>query len=74
VPVPHGEPFGVAVGGGRAWVATDRAVWALDGATGTPRAASLTPRARGFGLVSVSYADGAAWVTSYDRGTLVRVG
>ena len=74
IPIPFGDPFGVAVGGGHAWVATDRAVWKLDATTGVPRAASLTPRAGGFGLVSITYADGVAWLSSYDRGRLVRVG
>jgi streptogramin lyase len=72
--IPFGDPFGVAVGGGSAWVATDRAVWKLDAATGEPQAAALIPRAGGFGFVSIAYADGAVWLTTYDRGTLVRVG
>jgi streptogramin lyase len=73
IPVTYGEPFGVAVGGGHAWVATDRAVWKLDGTTGEARAASRIPRAGGFGFVSITYADGAAWLSTYDRGTLRRV-
>ena len=31
---PYGRPFGVAVGGGSAWVATDHGVLRLDGVTG----------------------------------------
>jgi hypothetical protein len=73
VSILHCEPFGVAVGGGRAWVATDRVVWALDAASGLARAAALTPRAGGFGFVSIFFAEGTAWLTSYNRGTLVRV-
>lgn len=69
-PVPFGDPFGVAVGGGSVWVAANRAVWMLDAATGQPQAASLIPRAGGFGFASIAYADGAAWLTTYDPGTL----
>jgi streptogramin lyase len=73
VRIGFGDPFGVAVGGGAVWVATDRAVWKLDAATGQAQAASPLPRAGGFGFVSVVYAEGAAWLTMFDRGTLVRV-
>jgi streptogramin lyase len=45
VALDHGQPFGISVGGGSAWVATDRAIVRLDGATGTPVAASSLPRA-----------------------------
>jgi streptogramin lyase len=69
----QGQPFGIAVGGGSARVATDRAVVRLDGATGKPIAASSLPRTQSTGFVSVGYGDGAAWVTNFDRGTLVRV-
>ena len=71
--LPHGDPFGIAAGGGHAWVATDRAVWKLDGTTGEARAASLIPTAPGFGLVSITYGDGAAWLSDYGRGTLMRM-
>ena len=73
VHLDHGQPFGIAVGGGSAWVATDRAVVRLDGATGKPIGASSLPRTQSTGFVSVAYGDGAAWVTNFDRGTLVRV-
>jgi streptogramin lyase len=73
VPIAYGEPFGVAVGGGSAWAASDRAVWKLDAATGEAQAASLIPRGGGPGFVSIHYADGTAWLTTYERGTLVRV-
>jgi streptogramin lyase len=73
VHLDQGQPFGIAVGGGSAWVATDRAVVRLDGATGKPIAASSLPRTQSTGFVSVGYGDGAAWVTNFDRGTLVRV-
>jgi hypothetical protein len=73
IPVGYGEPFGVAVGGDHAWVATDRAVWKLGATTGEARAGSLIPRAGGAGFVSITYADGAAWLSTYDRGTVVRV-
>ena len=72
--VPFGDPFGVAVGGGSVWVAANRAVWKLDAATGAPQAAALIPPAAGFGFVSIAYADGAAWLTTYNPGTLRRVG
>jgi streptogramin lyase len=73
VTLDHGRPFGIAAGGGSAWVATDRAVVRLDGATGTPAAASNLPRATTSAFVSVAYGDGAAWVTNYERGTVVRI-
>ena len=73
VQLRQGRPFGVAVGGGSAWVATDRAVVRLDGATGAVLGASMLPPADRSGFVSVAYGDGAAWLTNYDRGTVVRV-
>jgi streptogramin lyase len=73
VRVPYGDPFGVAVGAGSAWVATDRAVLQLDEQTGAVQAAALLPRAGGTGFVSIAYGNGAAWVTNYDRGTLSRI-
>ena len=72
--VPFGDPFGVAVGGGSVWVAANRAVWKLDAATGAPQAAALIPPAAGFGFVSIAYGVGAAWLTTYNPGTLRRVG
>jgi streptogramin lyase len=50
VHLDQGQPFGIAVGGGSAWVATDRAVAGLDGATGKPIAASSLPARRARGL------------------------
>jgi virginiamycin B lyase len=73
VQLRQGRPFGVAVGGGSAWVATDRAVVRLDGTTAAVAGASALPLADRSGFASVAYGDGAAWVTNYDRGTLVRV-
>jgi streptogramin lyase len=73
VRLDHGRPFGIATGGGSAWVATDRALVRLDGATGRPVAAAAIPRPQESAFVSVGYGDGAAWVTTFDRGTLVRV-
>jgi virginiamycin B lyase len=73
VALRQGQPFGVAIGGGSAWVATDRAVVRLDAATGAALGASMLPAADRSGFVSIAYGDGAAWVTNYDRGTLVRV-
>ena len=73
VALRQGQPFGVAVGAGSAWVATDRAVVRLDAASGGPLGASALPSADRSGFVSIAYGDGAAWLTNYDRGTLVRV-
>jgi streptogramin lyase len=73
VALPFGDPFGVAVGGGSAWVAANRVIWRLNEATGDPQAAALIPLAGGFGFVSIVYADGRAWLTTYDPGTLRRV-
>jgi len=73
VRILHGRPFGVAAGGGSAWVATDRAVVRLDEATGSVVAAADLPLADRSGFVSIAYGDGAAWLTNYDRGTVVRV-
>lgn len=70
---PYGRPFGVTVGGGSAWVATDHGVLRLDELTGRPTGVALLPAANASGFVSISYADGAAWFTNYDRGTLTRV-
>jgi virginiamycin B lyase len=73
VALRQGQPFGVDVGGGSVWVATDRAVVRLDAATGRALAASSLPTADRSGFVSIVYGDGAAWLTNYDRGTVVRV-
>jgi hypothetical protein len=70
---PYGRPFGVAVGGGSAWVATDHGVLRLDGATGKPTGVALLPTANLSGFASIAYGDGAAWFTNYDRGTLTKV-
>jgi streptogramin lyase len=58
---PYGRPFGVAAGGGSAWVATDHGVLRLDGATGRPTGVALLPAANESGFAN------------YDRGTLTRV-
>ena len=73
IPIAYGEPFGVAVGAGSAWVATDRAVLQLDETTGVLQAATLVPRADRTGFVSIAYGYGAAWLANYDRGTLTRI-
>jgi virginiamycin B lyase len=70
---PYGRPFGVAVGGGSAWVATDHGVLKLDGVSARPTGVALLPTANESGFVSIAYADGSAWFTNYDRGTLTRV-
>jgi streptogramin lyase len=71
--IPYGRPFGVTAGGGSAWVATDHGVVRLDGVTAKPTGVALLPTADASGFASISYADGAAWYTNYDRGTLTRV-
>jgi streptogramin lyase len=63
----------VAAGDGSAWVATDQGVLRLDGATGKTTGVALLPAASVSGFVSIAYADGAAWFTNYDRGTLTKV-
>jgi len=70
---PYGRPFGVTIGGGSAWVATDHGVLRLDELTAKPTGVALLPAATASGFVSISYGDGAAWFTNYDRGTLTRV-
>ncbi len=70
---PYGRPFGVAAGGGSAWVATDHGVVRLNGATGEIAGVALLPAANRSGFASIAYDDGAAWFTNYDRGTLTRV-
>jgi streptogramin lyase len=70
---PYGEPFGVAAGGGSAWVATDHGVLRLDATTGSPSGVALLPTASRTRFVSITYSSGAAWFTNYDRGTLTRV-
>jgi virginiamycin B lyase len=71
--VPYGRPFGVAVGGGSAWVATDHGVVRFDDATARPSGATILPSASRSGFASIAYGDGAAWFTNYDRGTLTRL-
>jgi streptogramin lyase len=73
VRTPYGRPFGVAVGGGSAWVATDHGVLRLDGSTGRPTGVAMLPAASRSGFTSIAFGDGAAWFTNYDRGTLTRV-
>jgi len=70
---PYGEPFGVAEGGGSAWVATDHGVLRLDATTGSPTGVALLPIASQTGFVSITYSNGVAWFTNYDRGTLTKV-
>jgi len=73
IPIPYGDPFGIAVGAGSAWVATDRAVLQLNEQTGALQGALLVPRASRTGFVSIAYGYGALWFTNYDRGTLTRL-
>jgi hypothetical protein len=63
----------VGVGGDSTWVATDHGVVRLDGVTAKPTGVALLPSANVSGFASISFADGAAWYTNYDRGTLTRV-
>ncbi len=70
---PYGRPFGVAAGDGSAWVATDHGVLRLDSSTGRPTGVALLPAANQSGFVSITFGDGSAWFTNYDRGTLTRV-
>jgi streptogramin lyase len=70
---PYGRPFGVAVGGGSAWVATDHGVLHLDESSGQPTGVALLPTANVSGFASIAFGDGSAWFTNYDRGTLTRV-
>lgn len=68
--VPYGNPFGVDAAG---WVATDRAVVKLDPTTGALEAARLIPAADRTGFVSIVFGYGRAWLTNYDRDTLMRL-
>ena len=70
---PYGRPFGVAVGGGSTWVATDHGVVRLDSSTGHPTGVALLPAANLSGFASITFGDGSAWFSNYDRGTLTRV-
>jgi streptogramin lyase len=70
---PYGRPFGVAVGGGSAWVATDHGVLRYDETTAAITGAALLPTANGSGFASIAYGGSAAWFTNYDRGTLTAV-
>src|SRR5262245_57454788 len=60
VRTPYGEPFGIAVGAGSAWVATDTAVLKLDEKTGDLQGATLVPPASGSAFMSIAYGYGAA--------------
>lgn len=73
VHTPYGRPFGVTVGGGSTWVATDHGVVRLDSSTGRPTGVALLPAANQSGFASIAFGDGSAWYTNYDRGTLTRV-
>lgn len=70
---PYGRPFGVAVGDGSAWVATDHGVVRFDDVTAKPTGVALLPAADESGFASIAYAGGSAWFANYDRGTLTRV-
>jgi streptogramin lyase len=70
---PYGRPFGVAVGGGSTWVATDHGVLRLDESTGRPSGVALLPAANRSGFASIVFGDGSAWFANYDRGTLTGV-
>jgi len=70
---PYGRPFGIAVGGGSTWVATDHGVLRLDGSTGHTTGVALLPTANVSGFASIAFGDGSAWFANYDRGTLTRV-
>ena len=70
---PYGRPFGVAVGGGSTWVATDHGVLRLDESTGRPTGVAILPAANQSGFASIAFGDGSAWFANYDRGTLTRV-
>jgi hypothetical protein len=48
-------------------------VWKLGATTGEARAGSLIPRAGGAGFVSITYADGAAWLSTYDLDCAVSI-
>lgn len=69
----YGRPFGIAIGAGSAWVATDRAVVRLDEHTGAILGAASLPTANVTGFMSIAFGYGSAWVTNYDRGTLTEV-
>ena len=71
--VRYGAPFGVAVGGGAAWVAAAGGVVRFDSATAAPLGAVSLPAASTSGFVSIAFGDGAAWATNSDRGTLVSI-
>lgn len=67
-----GGPFGVVVGGGSTWVATDHAVLPLDEASGALLGRVKIPCVFS-AFVSLAYGDGAAWLANYDTGTVQRV-
>jgi streptogramin lyase len=69
----YGRPFGIAIGAGSAWVATQRAVVRLDEHTGAILGAASLPTANVTGFMSIAFGSGSAWVTNYDRGTLTEV-
>ena len=71
--IAYGNPFGIALGAGSAWVATDTAVLQLDETTGVLQAATLVPTANRTAFVSIAYGYGAAWLSNFDRGTLTRI-
>jgi streptogramin lyase len=70
--LPRDQPFGVAVAGGDVWVAARTGVVRLDATRGTVKGELILP-STGSGYTSVAYGFGAAWVTSFDAGSLTRV-
>jgi streptogramin lyase len=73
VPTRRGKPFGVAVGEGGVWVATDRAVVRIDPARNVVTGAGVLPPQSATGFAQIAVGLGAAWVAGYDTDALYRV-
>ena len=69
---PMDQPFGIALAGQDVWVGTRSGVDRIDERTGAITG-QIDLLQAGSGYLGITYGFGAAWMTSYDRGTLTRV-
>jgi streptogramin lyase len=73
VPTRRGRPFGVAVGEGAVWVATDRAVVRVDPVRNVVTGAGVLPAQAATGFAQIAAGSGAVWVAGYDTDALYRI-
>jgi hypothetical protein len=71
--VQAGRPFGIAADVQSIWISTDRGVERLATATGSLAGVGVLPPGAQTGFTEVAIANGATWISHYDRGELFRV-